>query len=632
MKNVEPVGHNQTAQVRAAPVETDICAPRVAQLETEIIAPDDAQPRPRDGFAHTHRPEETPIATSVCFSWRHLVVFDQLGSGGFGDVFRAFDATLKREVALKLRRSNHQLAPAAGRAFIEEARRLAQVRHPNVLAVHGAAFDQGRVGIWTDLIIGQTLSRRVDWYGPLSANALLQLLIALSAALEAVHAKAIVHGDLKPANVMQEAAAEGDVGRFVLMDFGAGATLDQQATARLQAGTLHYMAPEQRAGAALGTSADIYALGATAYFAATGESLSRWAECAPLVLASEVRAQLRSLWLGEPLAQELSALIADTLAPAPDARPSAGAIQSRCYALLGEPARRKQQRLRQRLSVILMSALIVICTAMMFTLKARSEIVLERNRAVKVRDFLLTMVRNVEPLPPQAAPSAQSNTLNNSNQHLSRFFEKAVSDLPSAFGADYLSQAKLLNQFGRSLLVLDQDAGALTALLRADALLESARIPHTDEGRVDTRSYIGRAYRIRRDYGKATLLANQQAQLCAGSMQLMPRSCLQIVNDQIQAVGYGGDSALALTLVAQNLNRAKAANLEGDDRAVFGYFLQSWMRRDLADYSGARASMLTLVDRTLTASQKNPPGMLFNLMWLASSADDLGDIELARAQ
>ena len=582
-------------------------------------------------LAQTHQTEAAPAA--VRFNWCHLVAFDQLGTGGYGEVFRAFDATLKREVALKLRRPNHQFAPAAGRAFIEEARRLAQVRHPNVLAVHGAAVDDGRAGIWTDLIIGETLSARVTHTGPFTPAELLRLLTELSAALTAVHAKAIVHGDLKPANVMQEA---GVPGRFVLMDFGAGAQLDDQGQARLTAGSMHFMAPEQRAGEPLGRPADLYALGATAFYAATGHTLAVFetavfAGSQNTELADWAKLRLNKSFAGanaagagdasaKQLFADLAALIAELLATTPGARPTAAQCLNRCYALAGVPAQLQRQRLRNALTAVLLVALFAISTALIFTVRARSDIVLERNRALSVRDFLLSMVRNADPL--QSA---------NPTRNLTLLFENAVKALPTAFGNDPLSEAQLLNQFGRSLLVLDQDSSALTALTRADALLARAGVAQTDVGRIDTRSYLGRAYRIRREYGLAAALANIQAKLCAGDAQPPASSCLQIVNDQIQAIGFGGDPARALVLVEQNLTRAKAAGLAGDDRAAFSQFLQSWMRRDLADYPGARASMIALVERTLTGTERNPSGMLFQLMWLASSADDLGNVQLARS-
>jgi hypothetical protein len=103
---------------------------------------------------------EAPPAEPPLFTWGHLLVRSKLGEGGFGEVFRAWDPALEREVALKLRRTD-----AGGRGtmrWLDEARRLARVRHPHVVMVHGADVHDGRAGIWTDLIRGRTLSNWLD--------------------------------------------------------------------------------------------------------------------------------------------------------------------------------------------------------------------------------------------------------------------------------------------------------------------------------------------------------------------------------------------------------------------------------------------------------------------------------------
>ena len=82
---------------------------------------------------------------------------EQIGEGGFGHVFRAYDPALQRDVALKLRR---QRDTVADEELVNEARRLARVRHPNVLVVHGIEADQGLYGLWCDLVAGRTLE---DW-------------------------------------------------------------------------------------------------------------------------------------------------------------------------------------------------------------------------------------------------------------------------------------------------------------------------------------------------------------------------------------------------------------------------------------------------------------------------------------
>jgi len=110
-----------------------------------------------------------PTPETVLFEWGHLKVIEKLGEGSFGEVFQAYDSLLDREVALKLRRPEQRAPASARRRFIQEARRLARVRHPNVITVHGADVHDDRVGLWTDLVAGQTLENWLTREGPLSA-------------------------------------------------------------------------------------------------------------------------------------------------------------------------------------------------------------------------------------------------------------------------------------------------------------------------------------------------------------------------------------------------------------------------------------------------------------------------------
>ena len=202
----------------------------------------------------------------VLFTWGHLQVLQKLGEGSFGEVYRAFDPVLERDVALKLRRAEQPEGVVGRRAILDEARRLARVRHPNVLTVHGADVHDGRVGLWTDLISGQTLEERLRQDGPLGAHEAALICIELCDALAAVHAQGLTHGDVKAANIMRERG-----GRVVLMDFGAvtevprcgsggGATL----------GTPLVMAPEVLRGETPGTTADLYSLGVLLYRLVSG--------------------------------------------------------------------------------------------------------------------------------------------------------------------------------------------------------------------------------------------------------------------------------------------------------------------------------------------------------------------------
>jgi hypothetical protein len=204
------------------------------------------------------RPGSQPI-----FRWGPLDVLEKVGEGSGGEVFRAYDPSLETEFALKLRKTDDALGSATVTEFLAEGRRLARVRHPNVLVVHGADVHTGRMGIWTDLVRGKSLEAYLKQHGPLSAREATLIGLDLCRALAAVHAAGLVHRDVKTSNVMRE---EG--GRIVLMDFGSMTELLPPGERRADAGpqgTPLTMAPEQLRGETAERAADLYALGVLLY-------------------------------------------------------------------------------------------------------------------------------------------------------------------------------------------------------------------------------------------------------------------------------------------------------------------------------------------------------------------------------
>ncbi len=184
--------------------------------------------------------------------WGHLVLLEKIGEGAFGEVYRARDPWLDREVALKLLRPEVADRVPATR-LVGEARTLARVRHPNVVSVYGADMHDGRVGLWMELVRGRTLAQIVAAQGAFSASEAAVIGQEICRALAAVHAAGLVHRDVKAQNVMREAG-----GRLVLMDFGAGQTP-------------LYVAPELLQGGDASVSGDIYALGVLLYYLVTGK-------------------------------------------------------------------------------------------------------------------------------------------------------------------------------------------------------------------------------------------------------------------------------------------------------------------------------------------------------------------------
>ena len=208
----------------------------------------------------------SPPALAAGSRWGQLEVRERVGAGAFGEVYRARDPRLDREVALKIL-AREAADPQA--EVVREARLLARVRHPNVVTVHGADRIDGRVGIWTEFLRGQTLDRMLDERGVLDGREAALIGVDLCRALSAVHAAGIVHQDVKLSNVMR---AEG--GRIVLMDFGLGREWPPReryhGSRRTLSGTPLFMAPEALRGEPADIRSDLYSLGVVLFALVTG--------------------------------------------------------------------------------------------------------------------------------------------------------------------------------------------------------------------------------------------------------------------------------------------------------------------------------------------------------------------------
>ena len=208
-----------------------------------------------------------PPSTKPLDTWGHLELIEQIGQGSFGNVYRARDTRLDRDVALKLLRKGRQTAELAEK-ILHEGRILARVRHRNVVTVFGAEERDGRVGLWMEYIRGRTLEQLLRSTGSFGAREAALIGQELCRALAAVHKAGLVHRDIKAQNVMRE---EG--GRLVLMDFGAGQyvhAVGSSPSGRLT-GTPLYLAPELLAGGEATVRSDIYSLGVVLFHLVTGQ-------------------------------------------------------------------------------------------------------------------------------------------------------------------------------------------------------------------------------------------------------------------------------------------------------------------------------------------------------------------------
>lgn len=214
-------------------------------------------------FHHSLQTEAAPAAAPLS-RWGDLMLLEHVASGGASEVYRAWDATLQREVALKLLDVAAEGASAES-AWLEEARTLAKIRDPHVVSVLGAARHEGRAGLWMEFLHGPTLEQDIARRGPLPAAEVARIGAQMARALAAAHAASVVHRDVKPANIVLEPH-----GRAVLTDFGLGQRRSGGGGARPYSGSPLFMSPQRLGGAAARPTDDLYALGVTLAWALTG--------------------------------------------------------------------------------------------------------------------------------------------------------------------------------------------------------------------------------------------------------------------------------------------------------------------------------------------------------------------------
>jgi serine/threonine-protein kinase len=240
----------------------------------------------------------------------HYRIVAKIGEGGMGEVWRATDTKLGRDVAIKILPESFAGDPDRIARFQREAQILAALNHPNIAAIYGIENANGTSVLVMELVEGDTLEQRIA-RGPIPPEEALGVAKQIAEALEAAHERGIVHRDLKPANV--KITPEG---RVKVLDFGLAAvperataadprsspTLTMRGTqAGVIVGTASYMSPEQAAGLAVDKRADIWSYGVVLWEMLCGRRLFD-AETISHTLADVLRAEidLKALPAGTP--------------------------------------------------------------------------------------------------------------------------------------------------------------------------------------------------------------------------------------------------------------------------------------------------------------------------------------------
>jgi serine/threonine protein kinase len=206
----------------------------------------------------------------------HYRINAAIGAGGMGEVYRATDTKLRREIALKILPTDMARDPERLARFQREARTVAALNHPNIVTIYSVEEADGVHFLTMELVEGHSLKRYIT-EGGMPVEQIVEIARALGEALAAAHEKGIMHRDLKPANVMVTAD-----GRVKALDFGiakeihpdcegATMTLADSTQAGVVMGTPAYMSPEQIAGRVLDHRTDIFSLGIVMHEMATGQ-------------------------------------------------------------------------------------------------------------------------------------------------------------------------------------------------------------------------------------------------------------------------------------------------------------------------------------------------------------------------
>ncbi|MFC4017024.1 protein kinase [Micromonospora sp. GCM10011542] len=266
------------------------------------------------------------LSSEVVLSGRYRLD-ERVATGGMGDVWRATDVVLGRQVAVKVLLPALVSDPDFIARFRAEARIMAALRHPGIVQVYDCGEDDLPDGSRADYLVmefvqGEPLSKRIEAAGRLDVAETMSIVAQAAQALNAAHRGGIVHRDVKPSNLLVQ-----EDGSVVLVDFGVARSTNVTSITSTNAvpGTALYMAPEQAAGRPVSGATDVYALGAVAYCCLTGAP--------PFTGDNPLQVAVRHLddeppELPHDIPEAVRALVSRALAKDPQERFSSGAAMA----------------------------------------------------------------------------------------------------------------------------------------------------------------------------------------------------------------------------------------------------------------------------------------------------------------
>jgi serine/threonine protein kinase len=265
-------------------------------------------------------------------------LLNEIGSGGFGRVYRARDLGLEREVAIKVLHPQLTADPGVMERFRREAQLAARLRHPNIVSVYDIQSRAGLQWYVMELVPGANVAQLVKKEGPFPMQKTERLLFEALSALEHAHSLGLVHRDIKPENMLIEPD-----GRLRITDFGLALALrgERFAGATSRSGTPQFAAPEQLLGERVEQRADLYSLGAVAYFTLLGRPPFE-GSTPEAILAKQTVDALPSLREARPdVSREFEEVLRHTVVCDPSQRyQTAGALRQALEQVTGSVVKR----------------------------------------------------------------------------------------------------------------------------------------------------------------------------------------------------------------------------------------------------------------------------------------------------